>query len=88
MPSTHTLLVFLSASVTLVAIPGPNLIYIVTRSLAQGRPAGVASALGVECGTLVHVLAAAVGISAVVASSDLALDVIRYAGRHISSTSG
>jgi len=80
MPSLNTLLVFLGAAVTLVAIPGPNLIYIITRSVAQGRRAGVASALGVETGTLLHVLAAACGISVIVASSDLALDVIRYAG--------
>lgn len=80
MPALSTLAVFVLAGLTLLAIPGPNHVYIVTRSAAQGRAAGVASALGVEVGTLVHVCAASVGLSALVASSDVAFDVIRYLG--------
>ena len=80
MPDPATLLVFALASLALIAIPGPNLIYIATRSLAQGRRAGVVSALGVEVGTLVHIAAASAGLSALVASSALAFDVVRYAG--------
>ena len=58
----------------LVAIPGPNLIYITTRSIGEGRRAGYASALGVEFGTLIHVAAAAAGLSALVASSATAFE--------------
>lgn len=80
MPSASTLAVFAVAVLALLAIPGPNHIYIATRSAAQGRAAGIASALGVEAGTLVHVGAATVGLSALVASSDVAFDAVRYLG--------
>jgi threonine/homoserine/homoserine lactone efflux protein len=80
MPSPTTLLLFVLAGAALVAIPGPNHVYIVTRSLSQGRAAGLASAFGVEAGTLVHIGAAAAGLSAIVASSALAFDVLRYLG--------
>jgi threonine/homoserine/homoserine lactone efflux protein len=80
MPAPATLLVFALAAGVLVAIPGPNQIYIVTRSIAQGRRIGLASALGVETGTLVHVSAATVGLSALVASSAMAFDALRFAG--------
>lgn len=80
MPETTTLLLFAVAAAALVAIPGPNLIYIATRSLSQGQRAGFASALGVEAGTLVHVAAAAAGLSALIASSATAFTVVKYAG--------
>jgi threonine/homoserine/homoserine lactone efflux protein len=80
MPSLTTLLVFAAAALALVAIPGPNHIYIVTRSVAQGRRVGLASALGVETGTLVHITAATVGLSALIASSAIAFNVVRYLG--------
>jgi threonine/homoserine/homoserine lactone efflux protein len=80
MPAPTTLLVFALAAGVLVAIPGPNHIYIVTRSIAQGRRVGLASAFGVETGTLVHISAATVGLSALVASSAVAFDTLRYAG--------
>ncbi|MEV0406232.1 LysE family translocator [Actinoallomurus sp. NPDC050550] len=76
---THPLL-FLLAALTLVAVPGPNHLYITTRSVGEGRRAGIASALGVETGTLVHVLAAAAGLSALVAASATAFGAVRYAG--------
>jgi threonine/homoserine/homoserine lactone efflux protein len=80
MPETRTVALFALAAVALIAIPGPNAIYIAARSLSQGRAAGVASALGVEAGTLVHIGAAVAGLSAIIASSDLAFDAIRYFG--------
>ncbi len=80
MPTLSTLVVFALAGLTLLAIPGPNHIYIVTRSAAQGRAAGYASALGVELATLMHVGAATVGLSALVASSPTAFAVVRDAG--------
>ena len=80
MPAPTTLLVFALAAGVLAIIPGPNHIYIVTRSIAQGRRVGLASAFGVETGTLVHITAAAVGLSAVIASSAVAFNVVRYLG--------
>jgi threonine/homoserine/homoserine lactone efflux protein len=79
-PDRSTFLVFALASLALVIAPGPNLVYIVTRSLSQGRRAGLMSSLGVEAGTLVHITAAAVGLSQLVATSALAFSVVKYAG--------
>lgn len=80
MPETSTLLLFAAAAVVLIAAPGPNLIYIMTRSIAEGRRAGLVSGLGVETGTLVHVSAAVIGLSALIASSATAFAVVKYAG--------
>ena len=80
MPEPHALLVFAAASLVLIVVPGPGVIYIVTRSLGQGRAAGLVSMLGVEAGNLVHVAAAAIGLSAVLASSAEAFTVVKYAG--------
>jgi threonine/homoserine/homoserine lactone efflux protein len=80
MPSAASLLVFVLAGSVLVAIPGPNHIYILTRGLSQGRAAGLASAAGVETGTLVYSAAAAAGLAALIASSALAFNTVRYLG--------
>ncbi|MER6830402.1 LysE family translocator [Streptosporangium sp. NPDC000563] len=80
MVSPSTLLIFSIASLALVLIPGPNHIYIITRAVSQGRAAGVASALGVEVGTLVHIAAAAAGLSYVIARSATLFNVIKWAG--------
>ena len=64
MPEPSTLLLFAASAAVLVFIPGPNLVYIVTRSIEAGRRAGLASMLGVEAGTVVHVTAAALRLSA------------------------
>ncbi|MGW6914751.1 LysE family translocator [Kitasatospora sp. NPDC054939] len=75
-----SLAAFVLASLALVAVPGPNLIYIVTRSVQDGWRAGIVSALGVETGTLLHVIAAVGGLAALVADHPAALTVLRYAG--------
>jgi threonine/homoserine/homoserine lactone efflux protein len=80
MPSTGVLLAFAVASVVLVVIPGPNIVYILTRSVGQGRRAGVVSTLGIESGILVHIGAAAVGLSSLIATSAIAFSVVKYAG--------
>ena len=80
MPAPETLGLFALAALALVAVPGPNLVYIANRALADGPRAGLASVLGVETGTLVWVAAAAAGLSALLASSALAFDAVRYAG--------
>jgi threonine/homoserine/homoserine lactone efflux protein len=71
---------FLTATLILLVIPGPAVTYIVSRSLAEGRRSGLVSTLGIACGGLVHVAAAALGLSAVLASSALAFSVVKYAG--------
>ncbi len=75
-----TLAVFALASAALIVVPGPAVLYIVTRSIHQGRRAGVAGALGIEVGALVHVAFAAVGLSALLASSAVAFSVVKYVG--------
>ncbi|MGH2617689.1 MAG: LysE family translocator [Thermomicrobiales bacterium] len=80
MPSLSTIAVFLLAGLVLVVVPGPNILYIVARGVHQGRWAGLVSALGVETGTLIHVAAAALGLSALLASSAAAFAAVKYAG--------
>jgi threonine/homoserine/homoserine lactone efflux protein len=75
-----TWLVFVLACVALVATPGPNVLYLVSRTLAQGRAAGFVSLAGTSSGFLLHVLAAAFGLSAILAAVPLAYDAIRIAG--------
>jgi threonine/homoserine/homoserine lactone efflux protein len=79
-PDATTFLLFAAAAIAFLAIPGPSVFYIVTRSLVQGRRAGVTSMLGVQTGGLVHVVAAAFGVSALIASSAEAFTVVKYAG--------
>ena len=75
-----TLGVFMAAAFLLLMTPGPAVIYIVTRSVEQGRRAGLMSVVGICTGTLAHVAAAALGISAVLVTSARAFDVLRYLG--------
>jgi threonine/homoserine/homoserine lactone efflux protein len=80
MPDATTFAVFALACLAFLAIPGPSVFYIVTRSLVQGRRAGVTSMFGVQVGGLVHVVAAAFGVSALIASSATAFTIVKYAG--------
>ena len=80
MPDVHTLLLFMLAGLLLLIVPGPAVVYVVGRSIGQGRSAGVISVLGIATGSLVHVIAAAVGISAILASSAVAFSIVKYAG--------
>jgi threonine/homoserine/homoserine lactone efflux protein len=79
-PDVHTLLLFMLAGLVLLIVPGPAVVYIVGRSIGQGRAAGVVSVLGVASGSLVHVVAAAIGVSAILASSAVAFSIVKYAG--------
>src|SRR5271166_4291440 len=79
-PGAANLELFMGAAIVLLLIPGPAVLYIVGRSVAQGRRAGLVSVLGIHAATLVHVLAAVVGLSAVLASSALAFSAVKYAG--------
>jgi threonine/homoserine/homoserine lactone efflux protein len=77
---TTVLTVFVAASLLMGVTPGPAVLYIVTRTFDQGRAAGVASALGVAIGTLAHIAAAVLGVSALLAASTTAFNVVKYAG--------
>ncbi len=72
--------VFVPATLLLLAVPGPSVLYAVARTVAAGRSAGLLSVVGLEAGLLVHVLAATLGLSALVASSPGTLTTLRYAG--------
>ncbi len=74
------LLLFVTACLALLLVPGPNVIYIMTRSIDQGRTAGLVSVAGVASATFVHILAAAFGLSAILLSSALAFDIVKYIG--------
>jgi threonine/homoserine/homoserine lactone efflux protein len=78
--STSTLAVFCAAALALIVVPGPAVTYIVTQSVDKGRGAGLVSALGIACGGLVHVAAATVGLSALLASSASAFTAVKLAG--------
>ena len=73
-------LVFLGAGILLNLYPGPDTFYIIGRSLAQGRGAGVCAALGISSGALLHTLLGAFGLSAVLAASASAFTVVKYLG--------
>jgi threonine/homoserine/homoserine lactone efflux protein len=79
-PSAAHIGTFAVAAILLLLTPGPAVLYIVGRSVEQGRLAGVVSVLGITTGTLVHVIAAVVGLSALIASSVLAFSIVKYAG--------
>lgn len=78
--SPNTLLAFSAATLLLLVIPGPAVMYIVTRSAAQGRRAGLVSVAGIHLGTVVHVLAAMIGLSAVLAASATAFTIVKFVG--------
>jgi len=79
-PDLNSLISFAVASVALLVIPGPAVIYIVNRSVADGRQIGIAAVVGLELGTFMHVLAATVGLSAILATSENAFNVVKYLG--------
>ncbi len=80
MPDLMTLALFAAATMALLLVPGPAVLYIVTRSVAQGRGAGMVSVLGIHLGSVVHVAAAALGVSALLAASATAFALVKYLG--------
>jgi len=80
LPDLASLGLFVAAALVLLITPGPAVLYIVARSIDQGRRAGLVSMLGVHAGTLVHVAAAAAGLSALLAASAMAFSVVKYLG--------
>ena len=80
MPTAATILAFAGASIVLLLIPGPAVLYIVNRSVSDGREAGLAAVAGLTLGNLAHALAAAAGLSAVLATSATAFSTVKYLG--------
>jgi threonine/homoserine/homoserine lactone efflux protein len=80
MPDTQTIWLFCLAAIALIVIPGPAVLYIVAQSVGQGRRAGLVSASGVASGGLVHVVAAAIGLSGLLLSSATLFSVVKFAG--------
>jgi threonine/homoserine/homoserine lactone efflux protein len=75
-----SLLLFVTGAAIILIIPGPAVMYVVSRSIGHGRIAGLVSAMGIATGTVFHVLAATLGLSALLASSALAFDAVKYLG--------
>ncbi|MGO0059308.1 LysE family translocator [Brevibacillus fluminis] len=71
---------FIITAVTLLIIPGPAVLYIMARSMDQGKKAGLVSVLGVALGGSVHVFAGAIGVSAILMTSEIAFSIVKYLG--------
>ena len=80
LPESPTLVLFFIAALVILITPGPAVLYIVAHSIDQGRLAGIVSTLGVAAGTLFHIAAATAGVSALLVSSALAFNVLKYLG--------
>ena len=80
MPETHQLLLFIAAGILLNLTPGPDVLYIVTNSLRSGARAGVVAALGINAGCFVHIFAAALGVSALIAASATTFTILKWIG--------
>jgi len=79
-PDSGTIWIFCLTALALLVIPGPAVLYVVVQGAEQGRRAGLASVAGIHVGTLVHVAAATVGLSALIVASAVAFSVVKYAG--------
>jgi threonine/homoserine/homoserine lactone efflux protein len=80
MPSGSTYAVFLATAIALLLVPGPAVLYVVTRSIEMGRGGGLASVAGITTGTVVFVALASAGLSSLLLASATAFDAVRYAG--------
>jgi threonine/homoserine/homoserine lactone efflux protein len=80
MPDASTFALFVVAALVLLVIPGPSVLYIVARSVEGGRTSGLISVLGIQTGALVHIAFAALGLSAILASSAVAFSVVKWLG--------
>lgn len=80
MMSLHSYLLFVFAAFALVLVPGPDMVYMLGRCLAQGRRAGILSAIGFNLGGYVHLIAAVLGLSAILATSATAFTIVKWAG--------
>jgi threonine/homoserine/homoserine lactone efflux protein len=76
----HSFLLFVGATIVLCIVPGPDMAYMLTRTLTQGRRAGIMAAVGINLGGYFHVFAAVLGISALLAASSAAFTVVKWVG--------
>lgn len=76
----HTYLLFIAAVVVLVIVPGPDMAYMLARTVVQGRRAGVLAAIGINAGGYVHVIASVIGLTVILASSSMAFTAVKLAG--------
>jgi threonine/homoserine/homoserine lactone efflux protein len=80
MPSSSAYLVFLATALAILLVPGPAVLYVVTRSIEMGRAGGIASVAGITTATFLYVALATAGLSSLVLASTVAFDVVKYAG--------
>jgi threonine/homoserine/homoserine lactone efflux protein len=80
MPSSSTYAVFLATAIVLLLVPGPAVLYVVTRSIEMGRSGGLASVAGITTGTVAHVALATAGLSSLILASTIAFDSVKYVG--------
>lgn len=80
MPSLHAIILFTTAAIVITLCPGPSMLYVMSRSIAQGRTAGCFSALGLSTGLLLHTLAASMGLSFIFLRSPLIYMIVKYLG--------
>lgn len=73
-------IVFVSASILLCIAPGPDMVYLLSRSIANGKKAGLMAAIGINVGAYVHLLATILGLSAILATSALAFSIVKWLG--------
>jgi threonine/homoserine/homoserine lactone efflux protein len=75
-----TLFLYTAGAIVIIISPGPDFIYVITRGIAQGRKAGILSALGISAGLIVHTVLAALGLSALVQTSGMAFQTVKFVG--------
>jgi len=80
MPSSSTYALFLATAIVLLLIPGPAVLYVVTRSIEMGRSGGIASVAGITTGTVAYVVLATLGLSSLILASTAAFDAVKYVG--------
>ena len=80
MPSLSAYAVFLTTAIVLLLVPGPAVLYVVTRSIEMGRSGGLASVAGITTGTIAYVALATAGLSSLILASTVAFDVVKYVG--------
>ena len=80
MSDANTLLLFMIATVTLNVTPGPDMLYVIARSVGQGRAAGIASALGIAAGCFVHLLAVTLGLASLMIAIPTAYEIVKFTG--------
>ena len=80
MPSSSAYFVFIATAIVILLIPGPAVLYVVTRSIEMGRAGGLASVAGITTGTVAYVTLAAVGLSSLILASTVAFDAVKYVG--------